>query len=206
MNHEKTLLYLDIETIPGETMPSLDEISAPDNYKDETKILAYKQDNQEQEYRKQALQSYAGRIICIGYAINDEDPKIIAGTEGAIIKEFDELLCKVQPTARYIGHNIKSFDLKFLQHRLWKYSGKHNLPSGRYTDMVIDTMVAFGCLDWKDMTSLDNIAKFFGLGVKTGKGSDIYDMWKFGELEKIYDYCKNDVSVVREVAKKMRLI
>ena len=200
-------IFIDIETIPSEVKPSLDEIKAPANYKDEAKILAYKIDNQEEEWKKQALLSHAGRIICIGYALNDDPAQIISGSEREITLKFSEILSENKNKMKYfIGHNIRAFDLKFLQHRLWKYGSSERFPRGKYSGNILDTMVEFGCNDYRDMTSLSNVAKFFDLPAKAGKGSDVFDWWQKGELDTIYEYCKGDVELVRLVAKKMNLV
>ena len=65
-------IFIDIETIPSETMPSLDDLQAPANYKDEAKIKAWKEANQVEAWKKQALNSMQGRIICIGWSWNGE--------------------------------------------------------------------------------------------------------------------------------------
>jgi hypothetical protein len=58
-------------------------------------------------------------------------------------------------------------------------------------------------VDFKDYVSLDKIAKFLGLeGKEDGiDGSKVYDMWLEGQLEKIENYCRDDVELVREVYK-----
>ena len=40
---------------------------------------------------------------------------------------------------------------------------------------------------------LDFYLRRFGIGGKTGDGSQVYGMWQKGEIQKIEEYCKNDV-------------
>lgn len=65
-------LFLDIETIPTGEYPSLDEIEVPGNYKTPEAINKYKVENQEKQFRKRALISTEGQIICISMVLLEE--------------------------------------------------------------------------------------------------------------------------------------
>jgi predicted PolB exonuclease-like 3'-5' exonuclease len=196
-------LYIDIETIPSDRMPDVSDIEAPSNYKDQLKIKAYKEDKQFDEWKKEALVSHKGRILCIGYALNDEPVQILTGTEEEIMFGFDAIYGS---QFKYIvGHNVASFDLKWIYQRAIKYGlqCRRSLPTKK--DGVFDTMTMWGGLDWKDMTSLANIATFLGLPYKKEmSGSSVFDLWQANKLGMIYDYCKNDVEIVREIFNRIK--
>jgi len=99
-------LYLDIETIPSATKPTLDELKVPGNITKPESILKWKEENLESEYAKQALNSMQGQIVCICAALNDDSPMFI---------ELDKLpdLIQFAEYPEIIGHNILGFDLPF---------------------------------------------------------------------------------------------
>ena len=108
-----TLIHIDIETIPSDTPPIIEELepvdylvsqgSHPKNLKDQTKIdLWYvnKQEQLEQKYKddklaneakqkeqhaKQALNSMEGVIFCVSIAIEDDPVETFTGDEVVIL-------------------------------------------------------------------------------------------------------------------------
>ncbi|WP_218058588.1 hypothetical protein [Gilliamella sp. Occ3-1] len=74
-------IYFDIETIPTQSDNIKNYIqsnlTAPANYKKPDSISAWLEENKEPAYRKTALNGGFGQIVCIGYAINDGDVKVI---------------------------------------------------------------------------------------------------------------------------------
>lgn len=211
-------LFVDIETLPGPERPSPEDIEPPKNYKDPAKIRAYQQERVEEVYRAQALDSMKGRILCIGWAFDDEPAKsLIIGLDGIdsekeLLSEFQveffENLGSVawshtQPT--WVGHNIHRFDLpwlwrKSLQNRAIQLA--HLIPRGRYSNQVIDTAWLWAA-DYKDHVSLDAVAQYLGIGCKTDgvDGSKVFDLWQAGELQTIRSYCEQDVELARKVAR-----
>ncbi len=201
------ILFLDLETFSGDK-PSLDSIKAPSNYKDPDKIKAYKEENLDAIWRKQALNSLKGKIIAIGYAFNDEPAEVMfSEDEEFLLMEFDELI--TDPYSKLCGHNILRFDIPFLLHRCWKYD-LSNLQSILPTDkfdrrsMVIDTLTIFSATNFGSDSwySLDDIASFFGLPNKESSGSEIHDLWLNKEYDKIIEHCKFDVELTREIYKR----
>lgn len=199
------ICFLDIESIPGETMPTLDEISAPANYKDEAKIQAYKEANQVEAWKKQALNSMQGRIICIGYTI-DDSPHMITGDESVIMHEFESEMLELFYMNHYIfcGWNISTFDLPWL----WRKSIQYNLPKLRKIipkdnrTEYIDLMKVWAS-DYKDYVSLDSCAKFLGIPHETEKGNKVFDWWQAGEIDKIADHCSKDILTTKEIYRRI---
>ena len=197
------MIYLDIETIPSENKP--ERATAPKTLKKAESIEAYETDpaHIEAEWRKQALKPMQGTILCIGLAVNNEDPVVLFGDEERIITEFANYC---DENEFFCGHNIKGFDLPFLRYKGFKYDVPLYLPYKRYDQRAEDTMEIWAGTDWQNKTSLANIAKFLGIECKsTMKGSEVYDYWQEGRLQDIYDYCKEDVEVTREVYRRIAL-
>jgi len=198
----KTTLYIDIETIPGDVKPSVEDIKAPSNYKDEAKIKAYKEDNLDKEYRKQSLDTTAGKILCLGYAIDDGEVTVLTGSEEDILNGLFEAIKDEQMI--WVGHYILGFDFPFVFHASIKHGSKlKNLMPPR--ELVKDTMRIWNPTDYKASTSLDKIAKYLGLESSKGDldGSKVYDYYLDDRVPEIAEYCRKDVELVREVYNKI---
>lgn len=211
------IITFDLETIPAKEKPSLDEIEAPKNYKDEKKIKQYKEEKVEEEYRKQALKSLKGRLLCIGYAFDDEPAQCIMinpedPNEYEMLNEFTELILTKKPRAIdpvFVGHNIKAFDILWLGHRALKYNLPQlwkMLPKYRYAKNLQDTAEIFAMTDFKSYFSLKDIADFLGIECKSDlSGDQVYDAWLAGEYERIKKYCIEDVETVREIYNRTQM-
>jgi hypothetical protein len=103
------------------------------------------------------------------------------------------------------------FDLRFIFKRSIvsgvKPNGKHlNLSFARYRNFpIFDTM-----REWEKWSSsyikLDTLAKILGCqSSKDGDidGSNVYDFYKKKKFLEIYNYCKKDVKLTREIYNKM---
>lgn len=212
-------LYVDIKTIPGPVAPSIEELElhAPKTLKKPETIRAWAEENQESEYRKQALDSMAGEILAIGYAWNGEEPEVLyrgpdMPGEADLLTAFElavearmHKLGSMKPV--WIGRNVRTFDLawlwrKALKYRLHDLAGR--IPRGRYDRDVEDTMEIWAA-DYKDRVSLNRLAAYLGLDGKTEgmDGSKVYDAWQAGEIDQIARYCMGDVVLVRDVHRIM---
>lgn len=200
----KVKLFFDIETIP-----------ADEKFKKVSVELAKQKDSSnkikktaEYYFRQTAISGDFGRVFCIGFAINDGNVEIISGDESTILTEWWQVADKAD---LFIGHNIMEFDLRFIFkrsiiHKI-KPSAKHlNLSFARYKNFPIyDTM-----REWEkwgnSFIKLDTLAKALGLqSSKDGgiDGSQVYDFYKNGKYKEIYEYCKRDVKLTREIYNRM---
>ena len=206
-------IYIDIETIPGPVMPSIDELMelAPASYKKPESIRAWAEENQMEQYRKQALDSMQGEVLAVGFAHNDDEPRCYIrnnADEKSLLATVESELMRIVKTYKgvtpvWVGHNVKCFDLPWMWRKCLKY-GLYDLaraiPKGRYNKDIEDTMEMWA-IDFKDHVSLSKIAAFFGLDGKTEglDGSKVYDAYMAGEHDRIAEYCKGDVALTREV-------
>ncbi len=221
-------LYLDIETLPAQRLDVLDmlkedaerakaEIRAPSNYKDEAKIAEYiaakcaEVDAAiDEKYRKTALDGTYGEICVIGIAVDDNDPVTLSmGDEAAILINFNRALQDAfEPNDRmkWIGHNLVNFDLPFLQKRFIINGIKPSLHipfnTRPYSEFVFDTMNQWA--GYGNRISLDRLARALGFGGKGDfDGSMVWDAVRNGEIERVAQYCADDVLLTRDIYKRM---
>jgi hypothetical protein len=223
-------IVFDIETLPGsEPWVLLDiqkaanreksEIRAPSNYKDPEKIAEYIaakcaeiDRDVEAKYRKTALSGARGEICVIGYVIDDQEPITLAiepeDEEDLIRLFFEDLHFYFDPSNRFkfIGHNILGFDLRFLYQRAMVYGIKPppcfpiNPRPG--SEFVYDTMIEWA--GWGNRISLDRLGLALGLGGKGDfDGSMVYDTVKAGDINRVAEYCKQDVMLTRAIYNRM---
>jgi 3'-5' exonuclease len=206
-------IYIDIETFAGPDKPEPESIPAPANYKDPAKIAAYQSEKVDEVWRKQALDSMAGQIICIGYAIahgpvrtitvgqdakNERHAMELLGADASCIRTLD--------TLEWVGHNFQGFDGVWLRRKAIKYGLvdlARSINLDRYRGNVRDTMLMWSPHDARDRVSLGNIAEYLCLGEKNGNGADVHDLWLAGRKREIAEYCRQDVELTRAVYKHL---
>ena len=215
-------IYFDIETIPTQSEHLKNHIQTnltpPANYKKQETIDAWIEENRDLAYRKTALNGGFGQIVCIGYAINDNDVKTIyfddwATSEREILKTFfNELIECYRPsvdiTPNFIGHNIENFDLRFIYQRAIVLGIKPPsflpLNSKSYNNMYIfDTMT-----EWagkRNYVSLNEVCLSLGIPPKSDEidGSKVWDFVQEGKLKQVAEYCADDVEKVRKIHKRI---
>ena len=202
-------IFLDIETIPAEESDKKSALDLVLKKKQRYgKEVDLGKENMEQLYRDTAVSGDFGRIFCIGYALEDGQVQIIYGEEKKILEEWWKVAAKGDC---FIGHNIMDFDLRFIYKRSIvnriKPSAKHlNLSFARYRNFpIFDTMK-----EWEKWSNsyitLDALAKILQLpSSKDGgiDGSQVFDFFLAGKYKEIYEYCKRDVQLTRQVYNRM---
>jgi hypothetical protein len=206
-------LYLDIETLPQKEAIDPTTITAVGNRKDPIKIAIYQKEAAEGVYRKTALDPFKGRILCIGYAVNNNDSDFMYNytdddlTNDSALRKLGNMLDKIDEKTLYtmdiIGHNIQ-FDWLYVYNGLRKLGYTricrilpNNMRDVRLRDtMKLATLGAYG-----EYVQLDKLAKYLGLKGKSEgiDGSKVYDTWLEGNNNKIIEYCKNDVDLTRKI-------
>ena len=229
------LLALDVETVPStdsfefvwdEKFPEMIDVPQNKRLTDPVKVSDWKcekltsmrdewmtkkqkaYEEQEKEFRSEALCSYKGRILCMSYAKNTNWKNIktidFVGGEKEMLQEFYNDI-KQYSVVGFMGTNLK-FDLMFIFHRalhfgLFDLANKIRCDRGYTKNRDIELMeLAGGGLEFKYRISLDNICKL--LGVKSPKdgidGSKVFDYYLQGKIEEIKQYNRNDVSQLIE--------
>lgn len=212
-----TTVYLDIETIPSQ-LPWVGEyvagtVKPPGTIKKAESLLKWEQESKadavSEAMDKCSFDGALNHIICIGLAIDDEDPiAIVADTpdqEAFLLQTFYSKIAGLPIVTRFVGHNISGFDLRVIKQRSIILGVKpcNHIPfdAKPWDRNPFDTMYFW---DSKNNTKLDKIARAMGFEGKGDiDGSDVYPLWKAGEFDKIAQYCKDDVALTRHVYKKM---
>lgn len=188
-------LFFDLETLPAgpETEPIVRELY--EKFPDRRQTF-------EEYLRNTSLNSNFGRILCIGYALNDEPAQVLTGSEPDQLRGFWEV---AKHADRLIGHNIVGFDLAFLFKKSMIHGIQPTLDLKPAEARIFDTKHVWDQWGGGAGSSLDTLAKLFGLeSSKQGiDGSQVYDFYRAGKLKEIYAYCARDVELTRKIYQRL---
>jgi predicted PolB exonuclease-like 3'-5' exonuclease len=202
---------IDIECIPGPTMPTLAEVKVPGNYSKPEAILKYQQDHLLDQYKAQALDSMVGRLITVGYCLWDQKfstgAVVTSGEEESLLQAlagalFDD--SRMTGSITWIGWHSNEFDIPWL----WRKACKYKMTKLRKVipkdnrHMTIDLMRVWAA-GYKDYVKLSACAKFLGIPHAEGSGADVYDHWQAGDIKAIEDHCRADVTTTMEIWKRI---
>ena len=223
-----TILYIDLETtpclLPGVRQEYIDNVKAPGQYNKPESIEKWKKDNAESagdaEWRKTSFDGTWGEICVIGWAIDGGDiqsvscdPNHSEMTEADMLRLFfGQLRGQLLRTdgglnkPTWCAHNGTNFDFRFLWQRCVINGVTPCVPipaDAKPWGDVIDTLYL-----WKGVNkaggSLDAICKAFGIpGKGDMDGSKVWDAVKDGQIDKVAEYCRDDVDKLRQIHKRM---
>jgi DNA polymerase elongation subunit (family B) len=211
-------IYFDIETIPSGTQQTATEseiqnitVAVTAKYKkaetQEKHIIeqtAKLYEKKEAEYKKRSLSILKAKIICLSYAINDQEVKTLQGTEFEILSEFEKVVSELD-LFFLIGHNATDFDAPIVSMRAKKY-GLPALAALGKNDIYCTMKNGLNGLAWGQRFSLSDMCEFFD--IKTPKdamtGADVFPYYQEGRLDEIITYCEKDVQATRELYKFLR--
>lgn len=207
-------LFLDIETLPAaddklETLRMLFDKKNPE----------FDQEKFDEFLQKTNFDGAFGRILCIGYAVDDEEPKNFynENNEKKTLQEFWDLVNALSIAPRnaqypdygllFVGHNVMDFDLRFIYQRSIALGVKpaYEISFARYRNYpIFDTMKEW--VRWSNNgVGLEYLA--LALGIPSPKdgidGSQVAEFYKKGKVNDILEYCKRDVSTTRDMYRKM---
>ena len=218
----KNILVIDIETVSQyANFNELDE-EWQELWTKKTNLLNNQETTPAQIYDRAAIYAEFGKIICIGlgifYAENDETNlkiKAISGhNEKEVLQEFADLLNSKFNTSNHFlaAHNGKEFDFPYICRRMLingieipsilDISGKKPWEINH-----IDTMELWKFGDYKNYTSLNVLAKCFGIPSPKDDidGSLVgHTYWQQNDLERIATYCKKDIITTAQVLMKYK--
>jgi hypothetical protein len=215
---------MDIETIPSDDPAIIADIAAgirpPGNLKKAETIEAWERDEKPgallEAVKKTALDGTFGRICCIGFAVNDDAADVRYGDEAETITAFFAWLIEAarisdyteRQSAIFIGHNILSFDLRFL----WQRCVVNGIRPPAFIPFntkpwdgkVFDTMTAWNP-ERERRISLDKLCRALGVPSSKGDldGSKVAEYWQAGRHKEVAAYCMADVEAVRQCHKRM---
>lgn len=213
-----TTIIVDIETCPdqreGAPERALQNLKVPATHKKPETIAKWLEENADRAYRDTALDGGYGEAIIIGYAFDHHEPLALvrmhdAGGEAEMLQEFWDLVnANASAALTWVGHNI-TWDLLFLFRRS-KVLGVDVSPvlplaPSPWSPQVADTSYLW-TWDRNRRISLAELAGILGIEAKTAgiTGADVWDYAQEGRYDELVDYCKEDVSVTRQVYERLR--
>lgn len=210
-------VYLDIETIPCQDpayrAKVLEGIKPPGTIKKPESIAAWLAENAEsaadEAVAKTSFDPAHGHICCIGFALNDGpvcywEARTVADERGLLECFFEAL--PDMGMARFIGHNVAGFDLRFILCRAIVLGVRIPTIIPRdikpWSSDIFDTMTAWAGA--RGTIGQGRLAE--ALGLSSGKGdfdgSMVAQAWVNGEYGMIARYCMSDVETVRAIHRR----
>lgn len=215
----------------------IEAIRAPGNYKDADKIAAWLSNEGQQKaqalrdafdadvdaaYRKTGLDGAYGQICVIGFAVDNGKPQTVwspdwqsPACESELLEDFyialgDMISPSAERSITVVGHNVASFDLRFMvQRSIVRGIRPHGVISRAAqakpweSDKVFDTMVQWAGVG--NRISLDKLCKALGIQSPKGDitGATVWDAVQAGRIAEVADYCAGDVLATREVHRRL---
>lgn len=205
-------IYFDIETAPlPEIMVQhlIPKFEAPANFKDPDKIAAALTDKKTAWLDKLALSPLTGTVAAIGCLSGESGVVSIDlaadSSEKSLLEAFWGQYRAFSESARFAGFNIFRFDLPFLVKRSLQLGVPLplRLRSGRWWgDPFVDLMEIWQLGDRQEFISLDMLARFLGVGEKTGTGKDFFKLDSKSQLA----YLEQDLVLTKKIGEKLLAI
>lgn len=217
------IITLDIETISTDRAEVrdyiADNIKPPATHKKAETIAAWYRDSApeaiEEAVSKTSLDGAFGRICVVGIAHGLEAPaKAFYGFDEALLlnqlnDELNTIPANMFSATTVVGHNVLSFDLRFLLQRYIVNGIKPHpiiattVNSKAWDNRVFDTMIQFA--GFGNKISLDKLC--LALSIPSPKngidGSKVGQFVADGRIAEVAEYCKKDCIATREAYKKM---
>jgi len=219
-------IYLDIETVPTQRDDFKEKIaegvSAPKTITKAETLAKWEADKKpgavDEVYRKTALNGTYGEIICICWAIDDEEvlgvSRTLEGDEGIMLEQFySQIAPRLHEPGKpaipcWIGHYITEFDLRFIWHRSVVNNIKPSFvipyAAKPWSDFVFDTKIEWTGLKSTGAGTLDDVCTALDIPGKGDlDGSKVWGAILEGRYDEVFEYCKDDVEKVRQLHKRM---
>jgi len=208
-----TEMVIDIETRadihPAILAAMMEKVKAPGNWKDETKIAVYREEQKAKLIERAALSPRTGAIVCVGVGVRDstesdrwENEVFMdrVGDEESLLKAVDSALEEFQPIYIYT-FNGRRFDFPFLAVRAMLHSLKlnHRWPVG-WDKRHLDLFDFFG----KEGSLNEWAAALLGK-TKPSSGASIQEMVDQERWDEIKEHNLWDLEAVEEIVDRSKL-
>ena len=167
--------------------------------------------------KKSALLPEFGKIVCIsvGFILPDGEIKLdtFSGDEKSLLGSASDLLNRVDKLNFILcGHNIKNFDLPYIAKRMLinELQVPSIIPSYKikpWESRVLDTKEVWNFNSFRGLSSLGLVCTSLGLeSPKEGEvnGSNIHKYYYNNDIDKIKNYCEEDVKCTINLIKKIK--
>lgn len=217
------ILFLDIETVPGVYRFQDLDADLQDFWTDKTKFLQQRDEKTAEElYDRAGIYAEFGQVICISTALvyrADGKEKLriksfYGKDERALLESFGKVLSKYYGAQdKFLcGHNVKEFDVPYIARRMLLHGLELpkiiNVPGKKPWEVNhLDTMELWKFGDYKHFTSLNLLAKLFGIPTPKDdiSGADVARVyWEDDDLERIRIYCEKDTVTVANLFRRFR--
>lgn len=216
------IIFLDIETVPleyhFENLPRK-EIDLWD--KKTQYIQRYQEITAEEAYSKAGIYAEFGKIVCISVGYFTQKGKKLTlrvksfygKEEKEILSSFNSLLNKtLKENYMLCAHNGKEFDFPFIGRRTLinglKLPNQLDLAGKKPWEIPhLDTMELWKFGDYKHYTSLELLAHVFNIpSPKQDLDGSLVakTYYEDNDLEKIKNYCQNDVITIAQLLLKYK--
>jgi DNA polymerase III epsilon subunit-like protein len=140
------------------------------------------------------------RILMIGIMeLSSEQIMVLEGNEEGMLKQLHKFVNNVvnkHGSIKFIGHNIRDFDLQFLRER-GKHYGLDFGDSIKYFDTYLHALHTKPSLD---CYSLNSLCKRFGISINFEvNGVDIPKLWLENRIEEIRQHLLDDLIKTKEL-------
>jgi len=165
---------------------------------------------------KSPLLAEHGKIICLSFGMFKDSTSdtpiirtLINDKEEVLMTEIKQLFDKVGKSGKRIcGYNVKNFDVPWIIRKLYKYDLE--IPS--IINVIDKKPWETGIIDlysyFVKYTSMDEVA--YDLGIESSKnnldGSKVHEYyWIKRDNQSIMNYCEQDVRVLVDISRKIKL-
>jgi DNA polymerase elongation subunit (family B) len=218
------ILFLDIETVPGES--SFDLLNEDMQMLWDKKSKSFREETQSAKdaYQRAGIYAEFGKIVCIsvGYITQNSNgentirTKSFAGdNERQLLNDFSSLLNKSYSSfdSTLCGHNIKEFDIPYIARRMLINA----LPLPKALDIAgkkpwdikhLDTMELWKFGDYKAYTSLNLLTHIFDIPTPKDDidGSQVANVYyEDHDIKRIAIYCEKDVVATAQLFLRFQL-
>ena len=218
------ILFLDIETVPGES--SFDLLNEDMQMLWDKKSKSFREETQSAKdaYQRAGIYAEFGKIVCIsvGYITQNSNgentirTKSFAGdNERQLLNDFSSLLNKSYSSfdSTLCGHNIKEFDIPYIARRMLI----NTLPLPKALDIAgkkpwdikhLDTMELWKFGDYKAYTSLNLLTHIFDIPTPKDDidGSQVANVYyEDHDIKRIAIYCEKDVVATAQLFLRFQL-
>lgn len=222
----RDILFLDIETVATtQDYQALDERIKTQWAR---KALFFKRERQQTDeeifHERAGIYAEFGKIICIavGKFIETESGELglktkayYGDSETTVLCEFKNMVEKMDPAnLKLCAHNGKEFDYPYLCRRMLVNGialpvALNIMGKKSWEVQHLDTLDMWKFGDYKHYTSLDLLASIFNIpsskdGIDGSQVNSVY--YQENDLQKIKDYCVQDVVVLAQLFLKLKCI